>query len=100
MTKPNYSPEMVQMLRDAQPITFEKAKAFSKEFKKPVRSVVAKISKEGLKYINKPAPAKKKFAPTKLDMVEAICEAVDIEHCRGLEKATGVALDKLLRAIS
>ena len=99
MTKPNYTPEMVKLLRDAQPITFEKAKAFSKEFKKPVRSVVAKISREGFKYIPN-VPAKKKFAPTKLDMVEAICEAVDIEHCRGLEKATGAALDKLLRAIS
>ena len=51
-------------------------------------------------YISKPAPAKKKAAPTKVDLVHAICKAVDIDSCDGLEKATGVALDKLLRAIS
>ena len=100
MTKPNYSPEMVQKLRDAQPLNFDKAKVFAKDFRKPVRSVVAKIVREGLEYTSKPAPAKKKAAPTKGDLVHAICKAVDIDSCDGLEKATGVALDKLLRAIS
>ena len=100
MTKPNYSPEMVQMLREAQPIDFEKAQALSKKLNKNVRSVIAKVKREGLDYISKPAPAKKKAAPTKVDLVHAICKAVDIDSCDGLEKATGVALDKLLRAIS
>ena len=100
MTKPNYSPEMVQMLREAQPIDFEKAQDLAKKLNKNVRSVIAKVKREGLDYISKPAPAKKKAAPTKVDLVHAICKAVDIDSCDGLEKATGVALDKLLRAIS
>ena len=100
MTKPNYSPEMVQMLREAQPIDFDKAQALAKELNKNVRSVIAKVKREGLEYISKPAPAKKKAAPTKGDLVHAICKAVDIDSCDGLEKATGVALSKLLEAIS
>ena len=100
MTKPNYTPEMVQMLRDAQPIDFDKAQDLAKKLNKNVRSVVAKVKREGLENISKPAPAKKKAAPTKGDLVHAICKAVDIDSCDGLEKATGVALDKLLRAIS
>ena len=100
MTKPNYTPEMVQMLREAQPIDFEKAQTLSKKLNKNVRSVIAKVKREGLDYTSKPAPAKKKAAPTKGDLVHAICKAVNIDSCDGLEKATGVALDKLLRAIS
>ena len=100
MTKPNYTPEMVQMLREAQPIDFEKAQTLSKKLNRNVRSVIAKVKREGLDYISKPAPAKKKAAPTKGDLVTAICKAVDIDSCDGLEKATGVALDKLLQAIS
>ena len=100
MTKPNYSPEMVQMLREAQPIDFDKAQALAKELNKNVRSVIAKVKREGLDYISKPAPAKKKAAPTKGDLVHAICKAVDIDSGDGLEKATGVALSKLLEAIS
>ena len=100
MTKPNYTPEMVNMLREAQPIDFEKAQDLAKQLNKNVRAVIAKVKREGLEYISKPAPAKKKAAPTKVDLVHAICKAVDIDSCDGLEKATGVALDKLLRAIS
>ena len=100
MTKPNYTPEMVNMLRKAQPIDFDKAQALAKELNKNVRSVIAKVKREGFDYISKPAPAKKKAAPTKGDLVHAICKAVDIDSCDGLETATGVALSKLLEAIS
>ena len=100
MTKPNYTPEMVNMLRKAQPIDFDKAQALAKELNKNVRSVIAKVKREGFDYISKPAPAKKKAAPTKGDLVTAICKAEDIDSCDGLEKATGVALSKLLEAIS
>ena len=100
MTKPNYTPEMVQKLREAQPIDFDKAQALAKELNKNVRSVIAKVKREGLDYISKPAPAKKKAAPTKGDLVHAICKAIDIDSCDGLEKATGVALSILLEAIS
>ena len=100
MTKPNYTPEMVNMLREAQPIDFEKAQDLAKKLNKNVRSVIAKVKREGLDYISKPAPAKKKAAPTKGDLVHAICKAVNIDSCDGLEKATGLALSKLLEAIS
>ena len=100
MSIPNYTPEMVQKLREAQPIDFDKAQALAKELNKNVRSVIAKVKREGFDYISKPAPAKKKAAPTKVDLVHAICKAVDIDSCDGLEKATGVALSKLLEAIS
>ena len=99
MTKPNYTPEMVQMLRDAQPIDFDKAQALAKELNRNVRSIIAKVKREGLDYISKPAPAKKKAAPTKGDLVAAICKALDIDSCDGLEKATGIALAKLLANI-
>ena len=99
MTKPNYTPEMVNMLRKAQPIDFDKAQALAKELNKNVRSVIAKVKREGFDYISKPAPAKKKAAPTKVDLVHAICKAVDIDSCDGLEKATGIALAKLLANI-
>ena len=48
MTKPNYTPQMVQMLRKAQPIDFDKAQALAKELNKNVRSVIAKVKREGL----------------------------------------------------
>ena len=99
MTKPNYTPEMVQMLREAQPIDFEKAQALSKKLNRNVRSIIAKVKREGLDYISKPAPAKKKAAPTKGDLVAAICRALNIDSCDGLEKATGIALAKLLANI-
>ena len=99
MTKPNYTPEMVQMLRDAQPIDFDKAQGLAKELNRNVRSIIAKVKREGLDYISKPAPAKKKAAPTKGDLVAAICKALDIDSCDGLEKATGIALAKLLANI-
>ena len=99
MTKPNYTPEMVNMLREAQPIDFDKAQDLAKKLNKNVRSVIAKVKREGLDYISKPAPAKKKAAPTKGDLVHAICKAVDIDSCDGLEKATGIALAKLLANI-
>ncbi len=99
MTKPNYTPEMVQKLRDAQPIDFDKAQALAKELNRNVRSIIAKVKREGLDYISKPAPAKKKAAPTKGDLVAAICRALDIDSCDGLEKATGIALAKLLANI-
>ena len=63
---------------------------------KSVRSLIAKAKREGIEYISKPAPAKKKAAPSKADIVAAICSAVDTDSLDGLEKATGSALNKLL----
>ena len=99
MTNINYTAEMVATLEQNAPIDFDKAQALGKEMGRSVKSVIAKCKREGIEYISKPAPAKKKSAPTKADLVNAICKAVDLDSCDGLEKATGLALSNLLSAI-
>ena len=99
MTTPNYTAEMVALLEQNAPIDFDKAQALGKEMQRSVKSVIAKCKREGIEYISKPAPARKKSAPTKADLVNAICKAVDLDECNGLEKATGLALSNLLSAI-
>ena len=96
----NYTPEMVAVLEAAQPIDYAKAQELAKQLDRGVRSIIAKTKREGLDYISKPAPAKKKAAPSKADMVAAICAALDMATCEGLEKSTGSALNKLLQNIA
>ena len=97
----NYTPEMVAILEAAQPITYEKAKELAIQISgmghgtRGLRSVVAKACKMNI-YQGKPARARKKAAPSKMDMVAAICSALDMDTCEGLEKSTGSALNKLL----
>ena len=92
----NYTPEMIAVMTAAQPIDYAKAQQLAKQLDRGVRSIIAKCKREGIDYISKPAPAKKKAAPTKGDMVAAICSALDMDTCEGLEKSTGSALNKLL----
>ena len=99
MTTPNYTAEMVAQLEQNAPLDFAKAQALGKEMNRSVKSIIAKAKREGIEYISKPAPARKKSAPTKADLVNAICKAVDLDECNGLEKATGLALSNLLSAI-
>ena len=99
MTNVNYTAEMVALLEQSAPINFDKAQALGKEMNRSVKSVIAKCKREGIEYISKPAPARKKSAPTKSDLVSAICKGLDLDDCQGLEKATGLALSKLLGAI-
>ena len=99
MNTPNYTAEMVALLEQNAPLDFDKAQAIGKEINRSVKSVIAKCKREGIEYISKPAPARKKSAPTKADLVGAICKGLDIDDCQGLEKATGLALSKLLSAI-
>ena len=99
MTNINYTAEMVALLEQNAPIDFDKAQALGKEMNRSVKSVIAKCKREGIEYISKPAPARKKSAPTKADLVSTICKAVDLDSCDGLEKATGLALSNLLSAI-
>ena len=99
MTTPNYTADMVALLEQNAPIDFDKAQALGKEMGRSVKSVIAKCKREGIEYISKPAPARKKSAPTKADLVNAICKGLDLDDCQGLEKATGLALTKLLSAI-
>ena len=99
MTTLNYTDAKVATLKTNAPIDFDKAQALGKEMGRSVKSVIAKCKREGIEYISKPAPARKKSAPTKADIVSAICNGLDIDDCQGLEKATGSALSKLLSAI-
>ena len=96
----NYTPEMVATLEAAQPIDYAKAKELGLQLDRGVRSIIAKCKREGFEYVSKPAPAKKKTAPSKMDMVAAICSALDMDTCEGLEKSTGSALNKLLQNIA
>ena len=99
MTTPNYTAEMVAQLEQNAPLDFAKAQALGKEMNRSVKSIIAKAKREGIEYISKPAPARKKSAPSKADLVNAICKGLDLDDCAGLEKATGLALSKLLGAI-
>ena len=100
MTDVNYTPEMVATIKAAQPLDLAKAKALGAQLDRGYRSIIAKAKREGFEYISKPAPAKKKSAPSKADMVSAIAKAVDCATLEGLEKATGQSLAKLLEHIA
>ena len=89
MTTLNYSPEMVATIKAQQPLNLAKAKALGIQLDRGYKSIIAKAKKEGFEYISKPAPAKKKAAPSKADMVNAICLALDCDPIVGLEKSTG-----------
>ena len=98
-TNVNYTPAMINALEIAAPLDLAKCRALLIDplfVGKSVRSLIAKAKREGIEYISKPAPAKKKAAPSKADIVAAICAAVDTDSLDGLEKATGSALNKLL----
>jgi hypothetical protein len=96
----NYTPEMIAVLTAAAPINHEKAQALAIQLDRGVRSIIAKCKREGIEYISKPAPAKKKAAPTKVDMVAAIMAATGADNLDGLEKATGAALNNLLSSLA
>jgi hypothetical protein len=100
MTDVNYTPEMVATIEAAQPLDLAKAKALGAQLDRGYRSIIAKAKREGFEYISKPAPARKKAAPSKAELVGAIAKAVDCDTLEGLEKATGQSLAKLLEHIA
>jgi len=100
MTDVNYTPEMVATINAAQPLDLAKAKALGAQLDRGYRSIIAKAKREGFEYISKPAPARKKAAPSKAELVGAIAKAVDCDTLDGLEKATGQSLAKLLEHIA
>ena len=100
MTDVNYTPEMVATIKAAQPLDLAKAKALGAQLDRGYRSIIAKAKREGFEYISKPAPAKKKAAPSKAELVSAIAKAVNCDTLNGLEKATGQSLAKLLEHIA
>ena len=98
-----YTQDMIDAMAAQAPLNAEKAAALTAlpDFKLVnVRSIIAKAKREGIEYIAKPAPAKKKAAPSKADMVAAICSATGADNLDGLEKATGAALNKLLSSLA
>ena len=98
-TTVNYTPEMVEILKANAPLDFAKAEMMAVQLGKNVRSIIAKAKREGVDYISKPAPAKKKAAASKSDLVAAICKGLNMDSCEGLDKATGSALATLLANI-
>jgi len=99
MTTINYTPEMVATLTANAPLDYTKAQTLGAEMGRSAKSIIAKAKREGIEYVSKAAPARKKSAPTKADIVTAICSGLDLDDLAGLEKATGSALSKLLSAI-
>ena len=99
-TAVNYTPEMVAILKANAPIDYAKAQELATQLERGARSIIAKCKREGIEYISKPAPAKKKVAPTKTDMVAAIMAATGADNLDGLEKATGSALNNLLSSLA
>ena len=65
MTAPNYTPEMVAILKAHAPLDFAKAQALALSLDRNVRSIIAKAKREGIEYISKPAPAKKESGSLK-----------------------------------
>lgn len=99
-TTVNYTPAMLETLKAAAPVDYAKAQALAIELNRGVRSIIAKCKREGVEYISKPAPAKKKAAPSKADIVAAIAAATGADDLTGLEKATGSALNNLLSSLA
>jgi hypothetical protein len=94
----NYTPEMTATIVEG----FKAGKtveALATEVGKTVRSVIAKLSKEGVyKTAEKPAG---KREMKKAEMVEAISKEIGVseEVLESLEKATGPALMAVLKAL-
>jgi hypothetical protein len=88
----NYTPEMVAILEQNAPIDYAKAQLLSTQLDRGVRSIIAKCKREGIEYISKPAPAKKKSAPSKSDLVGAISKAVMVAASFNMAKPLGLKM--------
>ena len=97
-TEVNYTPEMVESMQAAAPLDYDKAIMLGAALGRPVRSIIAKAKREGIAYISKPAPAKKKPAGvTKTELLGMIAQSFEVnaDELVGLEKATSASLTKL-----
>lgn len=103
MTQPNYTPEMVEVIRNwPQPLNQAAAVAIADQIGRNSRSVIAKIKSLGLTYeIKRPARKRGASSSTKQDTINAIAKGLDMDadDLIGLEKATARALTALLREI-
>ena len=104
MSKSVYTPDMVEVMTASQPLNAEVCSELAHTFGKGIsqRSVIAKAKSLGLDYVVKAKPARKKTAPTKMDIVRAIEKGLDADagSLDGLVKATAQSLDALLSNIS
>ena len=102
MSKSVYTQAMCEKMASVQPLNAEICSTLATEFGLTQRSVIAKAKSLGLDYAVKKAPARKKSAPTKMDIVRAIEKGLDADQgsLDGLVKATAQSLDALLSNIS
>jgi hypothetical protein len=102
MSKSVYTQAMCEKMANVQPLNAEVCSTLAQEFGLTQRSVIAKAKSLGLDYTVKAKPAKKKSAPTKMDIVRAIEKGLDADQgsLDGLVKATAQSLDALLSNIS
>ena len=100
MSKSLYTVEMVQAMSDRAPLNAAICQELAIQFGNGItsRSVIAKAKSAGIDYTVKAAPARKKAAVSKLDIVKAIAKAVDADDgsLDGLLKAPASALSALL----
>ena len=107
MTEVNYTDEMVARLREVyDPSADEDAReiqilALSEELGKNIRSIRAKLTREGV-YVAKAAKAKADKLPTKAELVTQIATALEVqeEAVESLEKATKAALLRIVASLS
>jgi hypothetical protein len=103
MSKSVYTTDMVTIMKNSAPLNAEICGELAKTFGNvSARSVIAKAKSEGIEYIVKAKPARKKLAPTKMDIVRAIEKGLDADQgsLDGLVKATAQSLDALLSNIA
>ena len=97
-TKINYTDDMVQQMREAAPLNYEKAEVLAELLNKNVRSIIAKAKKENIEYEAKKPAAKKRTEMTKAEMTLQIIQLGNFpaKALAGLEKSPVLALKTLL----
>jgi len=82
---PDYTPNMIQRMRSAQPLNIEKCKALASDFGVSHRSVISKAKFEGFDYV--PAVRKPKEArdvgPTKAEIIAGIRASLSLAKRNG-----------------
>jgi hypothetical protein len=94
----NYTPEVTEALKTRY-VAGEAVETLATEFGKSARSVIAKLTKEGVYKAKAKEAGKREML--KSEMVAKIAEAVGAteEQVESLEKATGPALMFVLKAL-
>ena len=102
MRQPNYTPEMLAVIKGYDSFNKETATEIAAKIGKSPRSVIAKIKSMGLSYtVQRPVRKDGSPIPRKMDTVIAIAKALDMDalELEGLTKAPKSALEALLREI-